>query len=117
MFISILERENALEIKEIRTRGELEKAKRSGLTLVDFNAPWCAPCLLQEPIIRQLADHFKEKASILSVNIDESRDVALNTGVRSIPTLILFSNGKEVQRFVGLQSAATLLEAMEKFLT
>lgn len=86
------------------------------MTLVDFNAPWCAPCLLQEPIIRQLADRFKEKASILTVNIDESRDVALSIGIRSIPTLVLFSNGKEVQRFVGLQSADTLSEAMEKLL-
>ncbi len=94
----------------------MEEAKRSGLTLVDFNAPWCAPCRLQEPIMRQLADHFKERASILTVNIDESRDVARSIDVRSIPTLVLFSEGKEVQRFVGLQSAATLLEAMEKFL-
>jgi thioredoxin 1 len=105
-----------LVVKKIRSGKELEKAKKNGLTLVDFNAPWCAPCRLQEPIIRQLADSFKGKASIAAVNIDESRDVALNVGIRSIPTLVLFRNGKEVQRFVGLQSEATLSEAMEKLL-
>ena len=105
-----------MEIKEIKSGEELEKAKKNGLTLVDFNAPWCAPCRLQEPIIQQLADDFKGRASIAAVNIDESLDVAKNLGIQSIPTLILFMNGNEVQRFVGLQSEATLSEAMEKLL-
>lgn len=110
------QREQTLEIKEIKSGEELEKAKKNGLTLVDFNAPWCAPCRLQEPIIQQLADDFKGRASIAAVNIDESLDVAKNLGIQSIPTLILFMNGNEVQRFVGLQSEATLSEAMEKLL-
>ena len=105
-----------MEPKEIKSGKELEEAKKSGLTLVDFNAPWCAPCRLQEPIIQQLADNFKGRASIAAVNIDESREVAMSIGIQSIPTLILFMNGKEVQRFVGLQSEATLSEAMEKLL-
>ena len=106
-----------MEIREIRTQDELEAAKKDGLTLVDFSAPWCAPCRLQEPIIRQLADQFTGKAVIAEVNIDASREIAANLGIRSIPTLILFINGKEVQRFVGLQSEATLSEAMEKLLS
>jgi thioredoxin 1 len=65
---------------------------------------------------RQLTAHFEGKAFIAAVNIDERRDVASNLGIQSIPTLILFRNGKEVQRFVGLQSAATLSEALEKLL-
>jgi len=105
-----------LEIREIKTGDELEAAKKNGLTLVDFSAPWCAPCRLQEPIIRQLADQFTGKAVIAEVNIDASREMAANLGIRSIPTLILFINGKEVQRFVGLQSEATLSEALEKLL-
>ena len=105
-----------MEIIEIRTGDELEAMKKNGLTLVDFSAPWCAPCRLQEPIIRQLAGEFKGKASIAEVNIDASREMAADLGIRSIPTLILFINGKEVQRFVGLQSEATLSEALEKLL-
>ena len=106
-----------MEIREIRTGDELEAAKKKGLILLDFSAPWCAPCRLQEPIIRQLADQFTGKAVIAEVNIDASREIAANLGIRSIPTLILFINGKEVQRFVGLQSEATLSEAMEKLLS
>ena len=105
-----------MEIREIRTGDELEAAKKKGLILLDFSAPWCAPCRLQEPIIRQLADQFTGKAVIAEVNIDASREIAANLGIRSIPTLILFINGKEVQRFVGLQSEATLSEALEKLL-
>lgn len=105
-----------MEIREIRTGDELEAAKKKGLTLVDFSAPWCAPCRLQEPIIQQLADQFTGKAIIARVNIDASREMAANLGIWNIPTLILFINGKEVQRFVGLQSEATLSEALEKLL-
>ena len=86
----------------------------SGPILVDFGAPWCAPCHLQGPIIHQVSVQFKGKASIVEVNIDESRELASHMGIRSIPTLILFSNGREVQRFIGLQSEATLSEALKK---
>ena len=88
----------------------------NGLTLVDFSAPWCAPCRLQEPIISRIASQFEGKAFIAAVNIDESRDVASILGIRSIPTLILFRNGKELQRFVGLQSEAELSGALKKLL-
>ncbi|MBW1802697.1 MAG: thioredoxin family protein [Deltaproteobacteria bacterium] len=105
-----------MEVKEIKSGVELDKAKRSGLTLVDFGAPWCAPCCLQEPIIRQLAAQFKGQAYIAGMNIDECCDVASNLGIQSIPTLILFRNGKEIQRFVGLQSEATLSDALKTLL-
>ena len=105
-----------MEVKEIKSGVELERAKMSGLALVDFGASWCAPCSLQEPIIRQLAAQFKGKVLIGAVNIDKSRDVALNLGIQSIPTLIIFRNGREMQRFVGLQSEVTLSEALEKLL-
>jgi thioredoxin 1 len=95
---------------------ELEKTKQKGVALVDFGAPWCAPCRLQEPIIRRLALQFKGKASFGAVNIDENPDAAINLGIRGVPTLILFRNGKEVLRFVGLQSEGTLSEALKNLL-
>jgi len=107
---------NEVKLKELKSGEELEKAKRNRLTLLDFSAPWCAPCRFQEPIMRQLAILFEGKAYIAMVSIDESRDVASNLGIQSIPTLILFRNGKEVQRFVGLQSEATLSEALNNLL-
>lgn len=105
-----------LEVEEIRSREELEKAKTKGLTLVDFGTPWCTPCRLQKPILRQLAAQFQRKALIAVMNIDENRDLASNMGIQGIPTLILFRNGKEIQRFVGLQSESTLSEAVRKLL-
>ena len=103
-------------IQYIESEEGLERAKGSGLTLVDFGAPWCAPCRLQEPIIRRLAAQFEGKASMAAVNITENGDLASRLGIQSIPTLILFRNGKELQRFVGLQSKATLSDALEKFI-
>ena len=107
---------NALEVKEIKSGEELEKEIANGITLIDFSAPWYAPCRLQRPIIHRLAIQFKGKGLIAAMNIDESSDVALNLGIHSIPTLIIFKNGKEIQRFVGLQSEDTLSEAMRKLL-
>jgi thioredoxin 1 len=105
-----------LDVREIKSGKELEKEIENGITLIDFGAPWCAPCLLQEPIIHRLATQFEGKALIGEMNIDESRDVALDMGIQSIPTLILFKNGKEIQRFVGLHSEAALSEALRKLL-
>ena len=105
-----------LGVREIKSEKEFEDMKMNELFLVDFSAPWCAPCRLQEPILGQLAAQFEGKALVGAVKIDESRDVASNTGIQSIPTLILYKNGKEVERFVGLQSKGTLSGALEKLL-
>ena len=83
---------------------------------MDFSAPWCAPCRLQDPIIRRLAAQFEGKASMAAVNIAENGELAMALGIQSIPTLILFRNGKELQRFVGLQSEATLSAALKELL-
>ena len=104
----------ALEIQEIGSEEELDKVTMHGITLVDFDAPWCAPCLLQEPIIHQLAAQFQGKARMVVVNIDQAPDMASTLGIRSIPTLVIFKNSKEIQRFVGLQSEGTLSEALNK---
>ncbi|MBW1723370.1 MAG: thioredoxin fold domain-containing protein [Deltaproteobacteria bacterium] len=87
-----------------------------GIVLMDFNAPWCTPCRLQEPIIRHLAVRFRGKVRIEGMNVDEHPDLALDMGIRSIPTLILFKDGKEMKRFVGLQSETTLAEALDNLL-
>ena len=105
-----------MEVRKIKSKKDFEDMKMNKLSLVDCNAPWCAPCRLQEPILDQLAGQFTGKALVGAVNIDESRDVAYDLGIQSIPTLILYKNGKEVQRFIGLQSVDTLSEAIEKLL-
>ena len=101
---------------ELKSRSDFEKVIRDGVTLVDFNAPWCGPCRAQEPIINEVGESYNGKADIATMNIDNNTDVALNLGIQSIPTLIIFKEGQEVGRFVGLQKAETLKQAMDRAL-
>nr|HID59401.1 thioredoxin [Desulfobacterales bacterium] len=105
-----------MKVKEILSRKEFEKAIAHGTTLVDFYAPWCAPCRVQEPIVKQLAKEFEGKASVLKLNVEKSREIAMSQRIYSIPTLIIFMNGKEILRYVGLQSEETLSNAIQKTL-
>lgn len=85
----------------------------SGVTLVDFWAPWCGPCLMQGPIVEQVAEKMDGKAKMAKLNVDEGQQVAGKYRVRSIPTLIIFKDGQAVQQFVGVQSEARLVSAIE----
>ncbi len=84
----------------------------SGVTLVDFWAPWCAPCRVQGPIIDDLADEIGDKANISKLDIDNNKKTAQMLGIQSIPTLMLFKNGKVVQKFVGVKPKGQLLKAV-----
>ncbi|HEX5978091.1 MAG TPA: thioredoxin [Nitrososphaeraceae archaeon] len=71
------------------------------LLLVDFWAPWCGPCRIISPIIEQLARDFAEKVVFGKVNIDENQMIARSLGIESIPTMVIFKNGKAVDIIVG----------------
>jgi len=105
-----------MEAKKIINEEEFNNAIENGVSLIDFNAPWCAPCRAQGPIVQQLSEQFEERAVIAEMNIDENQQTAMKLGIQSIPTLAIFKNGKEIQRFIGLQSQDTLSEAIEKVL-
>ena len=99
-------------LNTLQSKEEYEKAIESGLTLMDFNAPWCAPCRTQEPILERLSIQYEGKATISAMNVDENQDIAATLGIQSIPTMIIFKNSKEIQRFVGVQSENTLSDAI-----
>jgi len=69
--------------------------------LVDFYAEWCGPCKMAGPIIDELADLYKSKAVVAKLDVDQNQDIASQYGVMSIPTVIIFKNGKEVNRQTG----------------
>jgi len=76
--------------------------------LVDFWAPWCAPCRAVAPVLAELETEFAGRLSVVKVNVDEESAVAGELGVRSIPTLVVFKDGKAVEGVVGALSKAEL---------
>jgi thioredoxin 1 len=78
--------------------------------LVDFWAPWCGPCKAIAPILEELAVELAGKIQIAKLNVDENDGVSAEYGVRAIPTMLLFKDGKLVEQFVGMQPKATLKE-------
>jgi len=77
--------------------------------LVDFYADWCGPCNAMAPVIEELAKELERKAKVGKINVDENSDIAVEYNVMSIPTLIIFKNGKEEKRLVGLRDKEELL--------
>ena len=84
--------------------------------LVDFWAPWCGPCRSLSPIVDEVADELAGKLAVAKSNVDDNQDLAMKFGVMSIPTLIVFKNGEEVDRSVGALPKARLQALLEKHL-
>lgn len=102
----------AENVKEL-TDQTFETQIKSGVTLVDFWAPWCGPCRMQAPILEQVATRVGNKATIAKLNVDDYGQIAERYGIRGIPTLIVFKEGEAVQQMVGLQTEQRLVAAIE----
>jgi thioredoxin 1 len=85
--------------------------------LVDFWAPWCAPCRAVAPVIEDLASEYAGRIEFAKVNVDESPGTATGYGVRSIPTLLLFKDGKPLTQIVGARPKAELKKHLDEALT
>lgn len=92
------------------TNDNFEDTVNSGISLVDFWAPWCGPCRMLAPIIEELAADFDGTAKICKVNTDEEQDLATKYGIRSIPTMLIIKDGEVVDQVVGASSKQALTD-------
>jgi thioredoxin 1 len=84
-----------------------------GVVLVDFWAPWCGPCRTQGPIVEKAAAQLGDTVKVAKVNVDQAPQTAQQFSIRSIPTLIVFKDGKMVRQFIGLTQADKLVAAVK----
>ena len=101
--------ENVIHLSE----DDFDEGVKSGLTLVDFWAEWCAPCLALAPTMDELADEFSEKLTVAKVDIDANPNIPAKFGIRGIPTVILFKDGQQMDMFVG-SSPQKIREMVER---
>ena len=101
-----------MELKVNSENFEKEVLNSEKPVLVDFFADWCGPCKMMAPIVEELATELDGKVKVGKINVDENSDIAVEYNVMSIPTLIVFKNGKEEKRLVGVRDKEELLRLL-----
>ncbi len=107
--------DKVLELADDGFAAEVED--KDGLVVVDFWAPWCAPCRMVAPIVEQLAEEYEGRVRFVKVNVDEAPGVASRYGIRSIPTLGIFRDGEAINGVVGAVPKQVLIQAIEEGLS
>lgn len=102
-----------MALQHLKTQEFESVVSAAPVALLDFWAEWCGPCRMVSPIIEELAGQYDGKAVIAKVNVDEEGDLARRFHVMSIPTVILFKDGKEIARKVGAQSTDVYTDLLD----
>ncbi len=101
---------------EIITEKQFKEKTKSGVVLVDFFATWCGPCKMQAPVLEKVQEELGKQVQIFKVDVDEDEKLARSFGVMSIPTMILFVDGQQKEKHVGLWSKDDVSDTIKKYL-
>ena len=104
--------EHVKEVSDSSFEADVLKSDRP--VLVDFWAQWCAPCRMLAPTVEAVAEKYAENSSVVKLNVDDNPAVSQRYGIKGIPTLILFKNGKEEERVVGATSKEAISRMIDK---
>ncbi len=100
--------ENVLHVTSGNWDSEVLKSEKP--VFVDFWAEWCGPCRMVGPVVEQIAQTHSDKIKVVKLNVDENQDIAMKYGIQSIPSLMVFNKGKEINRTVGAAPKETYLK-------
>lgn len=98
------------------TDDNFQESISSGVTLVDFWAPWCGPCRAQNPIIEKIADELGNSIKVCKINVDKHKKSAIQMKIKNIPNIIIFKNGEAVKQLIGAKAKRVILKAIEPLL-
>jgi thioredoxin 1 len=101
-----------VELKDSNFDNEVLKSQLP--VLVDFWAPWCGPCRVLAPVVEEIASSYKGKLKVAKLNVDENQEIAMKYGIRSIPTLILFKDGKALDQIIGAVPKSEIEKMIKK---
>ena len=101
-----------LVLTEQNFEEEVLRAKQP--VLVDFWATWCGPCRMLAPVIEEIANEYEGKVKVGKVNVDDEQELAIRYGVMSIPTVIFFKDGKEIDRKVGVMPPQVFTQVLDE---
>ena len=99
---------------KVLTEKNFSQQIKSGVILVDFWASWCAPCKMMAPVLNEISEELSGNNYIGKLNVEQYQAISARYNVRNIPTMILYKNGKEINRFVGIKSKDFLLKEIAK---